>query len=77
MNKNKKILDILKSLFFILYFVILTAERVISLVTTAVQSAFFISSFDEMVTTTARLPQSSSVHTAVFWAQWAFSPMKA
>ena len=46
MNKNKKILDILKSLFFILYFVILTAERVISLVTTAVQSAFFISSFD-------------------------------
>lgn len=46
MNKSAKILNILKSLFFILYFVILTAERAISLITTAVGGSLFLSPFD-------------------------------
>lgn len=44
--KKNKISDILKSLFFILYFIILTAERVMSLVVSAVQASLFLSPFD-------------------------------
>ncbi len=45
MSKNKT-LDILKSLFFILYFVILTVERAISLVLTASEIGFFSTAFN-------------------------------
>lgn len=46
MSSNSKVLDILKSLFFILYFVILTAERLISLITAAAGVGFFQNPFN-------------------------------
>lgn len=46
MSGNSKVLDILKSLFFILYFVILTAERLISLITMATSTGFFHNPFN-------------------------------